>query len=296
MKKCILLLILGILICNPAWSMDFHKQMLMEGRSWKIMMVTQTWEEYKFYPNVGVIDMEEAYTTTYTAYTVTGKTVMDGKPCYCINRSSFVIAAVNPERYSEVVELPNPPDVFYMYEENGKVYSYTPNFSDGWQLEFDGNLQSGEAMPDNRVVDLIDAITVNDEVYRRFTFKDGSSWIEGIGSPKFGMLNAINSELDPEITVFKMETVSVCDNGNCIFETDDFTAEGEEINDEDFPSKEPTGICDAPRLNDKGQMTNDNRGNGDCKSPITYNLNGQRLTQKPEKGVYIENGRKRVVK
>ena len=55
-------------------------------------------------------------------------------------------------------------------------------------------------------------------------------------------------------------------------------------------------VSDTSRLNDKGQMTNDNRGNGDCKSPITYNLNGQRLTQKPEKGVYIENGRKRVVK
>ena len=62
---------------------------------------------------------------------------------------------------------------------------------------------------------------------------------------------------------------------------------------------EVTGISDvsdASRLNDKGQMKNDKRGNGDCKSPITYNLNGQRLTQKPEKGVYIENGRKRVVK
>ena len=86
-----------------------------------------------------------------------------------------------------------------------------------------------------------------------------------------------------------METVSVYDNGNCIFENDDFTAEGEEINDEDFPSKEPTGISDAPRLNDKGQMTNDKRGG-------VYDLQGRRLTQKPEKGVYIENGRKRVVK
>ena len=28
----------------------------------------------------------------------------------------------------------------------------------------------------------------------------------------------------------------------------------------------------------------------------TYDLQGRRLMQKPEKGVYIENGRKRVVK
>ena len=86
-----------------------------------------------------------------------------------------------------------------------------------------------------------------------------------------------------------METISVSDNVNRIFETDDYTAEGKEINADDFPSKEPTGISDAPRLNDKGQMTNDKRGG-------VYDLQGRRLTQKPEKGVYIENGRKRVVK
>ena len=52
-------------------------------------------------------------------------------------------------------------------------------------------------------------------------------------------------------------------------------------------SGDATGIGDAPRLNDKGQMTNDKRGG-------LYDLQGRRLTQKPEKGVYIENGRKRV--
>ena len=52
---------------------------------------------------------------------------------------------------------------------------------------------------------------------------------------------------------------------------------------------EVTGINDAERLMDKGQMINDKRGG-------VYDLQGRRLTQKPEKGVYIENGRKRVVK
>ena len=52
---------------------------------------------------------------------------------------------------------------------------------------------------------------------------------------------------------------------------------------------ETMGICDAPRLNDKGKMINDKRGG-------VYDLQGRRLTLKPENGVYIENGRKRVVK
>jgi hypothetical protein len=57
----------------------------------------------------------------------------------------------------------------------------------------------------------------------------------------------------------------------------------------------PTGISDASHLNDKGQMINENHGNGDCKSPITYNLNGQRLAN-PRKGLNIVGGRKVVMK
>ena len=48
-----------------------------------------------------------------------------------------------------------------------------------------------------------------------------------------------------------------------------------------------TGISDAARLNDKGQMINDNRG--------VFNLNGQRLTT-PRKGLNIIGGKKVVIK
>ena len=48
---------------------------------------------------------------------------------------------------------------------------------------------------------------------------------------------------------------------------------------------EATGISDALRLNDKGQMTNDN----------FYDLQGRKI-EKPTKGLYIVNGRKVVVK
>ena len=61
---------------------------------------------------------------------------------------------------------------------------------------------------------------------------------------------------------------------------------------------ETTGISDASHLNDKGQMKNDKRGNGDYKSPVTdevFNLNGQRLMT-PRKGLNIVGGRKVVIK
>ena len=280
MKKGFMLFAMCLLAFSSVWSQGGHKQMLTEGRSWKIMVVTKTWEVNAIYENIKmgpymVGEVEETFATTYTTYTVTGKTMMEGKPCYSVNRSSFVLAKVDPERYSEEVELPNPADVFYMYEEDGKVYSYTPNFSDGWQLEFDGNLQPGEAMSNNRIVDHIDAINVKGEVYRRFTFKDGSCWIEGIGSPKYGMLNDMNAETNPEITVFKMNTISVYDSDHCIFETDGFTAEGKAYT---------TRICSA------------NRSTDNILASTMYDLQGRRLTADPRKGIYIRGGRKVVVK
>jgi hypothetical protein len=44
----------------------------------------------------------------------------------------------------------------------------------------------------------------------------------------------------------------------------------------------PTGISDATRLNDKGQMINDN----------IYTLDGRRVQSPLRPGVYIQNGRK----
>ena len=49
---------------------------------------------------------------------------------------------------------------------------------------------------------------------------------------------------------------------------------------------ETTGVNDATRLNDKGQMINDK---------VIYNLSGQRVS-KPTKGLYIVNGRKMIKK
>ena len=48
---------------------------------------------------------------------------------------------------------------------------------------------------------------------------------------------------------------------------------------------ETTAISDALRLNDKGQMTNDN----------FYDLQSRKI-EKPTKGLFLVNGRKVVVK
>jgi hypothetical protein len=52
-----------------------------------------------------------------------------------------------------------------------------------------------------------------------------------------------------------------------------------------FEDDDATGISDALRLNDKGQMTNDN----------VYDLQGRKI-EKPTKGLYIHNGKKVIIK
>jgi len=54
-------------------------------------------------------------------------------------------------------------------------------------------------------------------------------------------------------------------------------------------SGDATDIGEASPLNDKGEMINDKRSG-------VYDLQGRKLTQKPQKGIYILNGRKVVVK
>ena len=67
---------------------------------------------------------------------------------------------------------------------------------------------------------------------------------------------------------------------------------------------ETTGISDAERLNDKGQMINGSTGSPQEKRGGVYNLNGQRVANSQfsipnsqlKKGIYIKNGRKVVIK
>jgi hypothetical protein len=50
---------------------------------------------------------------------------------------------------------------------------------------------------------------------------------------------------------------------------------------------ETTGISDAARLNNNEQIRN---------NKLIYNLQGQRLSAQPTKGIYIRNGKKVVFK
>ena len=153
----------------------------------------------------------------------------------------------------------------FFYEEGNIVYYYgfdLETFEYGWKEQFNFDLT-----PDGNNVISVDTISVNGKNYRRLNlFND--IWIEGIGSIETGPLVDWG---DLPGTFMGSEVVSVCDGDECIFTTDDF--------------KKPaytTGIrkvkSDAKRYE------------------AIYNLNGQTIHGTPQKGVYIQNGKKVIVK
>ena len=94
-------------------------------------------------------------------------------------------------------------------------------------------------------------------------------WVEGVGSASSGIEDQ-NPLHEPPVRTSDDYTyfVSYYENGECIFTADDFTVQ--------------TSII--PVMTSVGRK-------GDL-----FDLQGRRLSGKPSKGVYIENGKKRVVK
>ena len=156
------------------------------------------------------------------------------------------------------------------YEEDGKVYVYryrvkgfTGAYS--WEKEFDFNLKAGE---ENVIA--VDKIKINGENHKRlYTYND--YWIEGIGSLKSAVYS--NWGLVPG-DFMGSRLLTVYDGDKCIFNSDDYV----------WPTANNvvTGMDGVEAQ--KEDIT------------PTFDLQGRRLTAKPQSGLYIRNGRKYVVK
>ena len=163
----------------------------------------------------------------------------------------------------------------YYYEDGSKVYTYVLDGTNGyvWREAFNFGLNPGDDdvdMGDGLIVygvRSVDFIRVNGEDYRRLNYSN-DVLVEGIGSSRSG----IRPRWDTMIgTLMEKHVLSVYDGGVCIFTKEDFTK----------PAY-ATAIRTAR--------------NNSVNAPSFFDLQGRRLSGKPAKGVYIENGRKRVVK
>ena len=162
----------------------------------------------------------------------------------------------------------------FFREEGPKVYQ---DWGEGWVLVFDFSLNVGDNFMGLKV-ESVDTIEVKGRQYRRLSFglKTGYGkekdycWVEGIGSSLFGIYNGI---YPPTLTsgITDHSVLSVYDGDELIFEEDDFM---------------------APAVTAIKTVTQEKPG----KNSTFFDLQGRRITARPQRGLYIRDGKKYVVK
>ena len=181
---------------------------------------------------------------------------------------------------------------FMMREEGNKVYKRHLDKDEFLFFDF-GRDDVGQVYNWNNVVNwmihAIDEIMVNNNLFRRYCCYQEISetrldtieikevgqvqtdyWVEGIGSARYG-IEADGLEIEPRLPGFTEYFVSCYMNGECIFTEDDFS--------------KPAYTTNIQKLRYK-----------DSRKESLYDLQGRRLTGKPAKGIYIQTGRKVLVK
>ena len=155
----------------------------------------------------------------------------------------------------------------FFYEEGGKVYSYSVNNSGNhvWREEFDFNLEVGE-----KDLIAVDKMMINGEYHRRLIFFN-DIWIEGIGSILDGIVSSWGFV---PMTFLGSRLLTVYDGDLCIFNSDDYR----------WPAVAAvvTGV-DVVEARKKDNTS-------------IFDLYGRRLTSNPQKGLYIRDGKKYVIK
>lgn len=249
MKKLFFTL-LFICISTTMVAQGEYKEILKEGRTWLIRYAEYYGSDEEFF-----------------TYSVVGDTVAEGKTWKIIESSL------------------RPNNTKFAREENGRLYEYTGYNSE--ELMFDFNVQDGDTVyhettpywklffgnyrKDAVFVIEKDIIDVKGVLYNRYKlnhasngFRTGDCWIEGIGVSD--IIAVSHYELyDGEI--FKFE--ACYDNGECVFDVDDFY-------------KDPTVIS----------AVNASRSN----PSLIYDLKGRVVTNPQPRMVYIQDGKKFLAK
>lgn len=160
----------------------------------------------------------------------------------------------------------------FLREENKMVYARRANTNQEFVL-YDFSVAEGEKVSSmfplgEVVVNHISTIVVQEQIFRCFHLSANSGyeplWVEGIGHPG-GPFHSANAKVNDG----KIYTLLSCyEDNTCIFTADDFK----------IASSVSSAKVDVLQTSSK-----------------VFDLQG-RLTGKPTKGVYIQNGEKRVVR
>lgn len=248
------------------YAQDGYRPMLKLGRTWNVKSVfvltvdnERNKRQFK--------DMNEAYEHAITeelTYKVVEETKMVDRTCFRIALSvnAHDQSGVPYDESAEKVSWLTIPqeENLYMYEEDRQVFLYDSSEKQDWVLEFDFRVPTSKE---------VQTIYVNNDNYLRYMIQSDLCWVEGVGSNKFGPRSGLNMLGTSSVYALEDKLLSVYDNNKCIFKYEDFSGGA-------------TNIVKAMKL---------------CE-PNTgiFDLQGRRLIQKPKKGVYIQEGKKRVVK
>ena len=181
----------------------------------------------------------------------------------------------------------------YIYEENQCVYEYLPIYINNvaqpsrWMKSYDFSMREGDELiwydeeggyrHSTYQVVSADTIFVKNRFYRRIYIglmydeeAKGHPWTEGIGTHN-GSLEFVVA-IDGRFPRYSLRLKSVVEDGEVIFEYEDFGAK-----------PVTSGIHESVLATDEGNLDK------------TFDLQGRRVAN-PQKGIYVRNGKKVVVK
>ena len=207
------------LLCQLSVVADDYKPILKDGRSWNYIEVHQ--ESVAVDLDGHIVDVDDPRWNSDEEEWYTFTTVMD-----TISRTYYIIGTETIDnRLCYKSFSSNSSSFGYLYEEDGKVYSWR---NGEWVLGMDVTLEVGDACPNRPEMRIqsVDTINVHGQLYRRlwlgYSDDEGKCyWIEGMGSTSYGPFPPIESAPYP-FSLRWMGIVSVYDGDTCIFERKDF--------------------------------------------------------------------------
>ena len=281
----ILMALLSMTHAVMAQESSYHP-FLKEGKTWNCRLTERV--------NETANNVETCYlqTTTY-GLRINGDTVINGttykklyKDIDYMERTllyAYPADAGNSLEQQQRIEVNTVLMDDCLREEDGKVYEYLPNRQSEILL-YDFSLCVGEYCPEGYAgprtcINNIDTVAVDNRPFRRFHLsienigdKADRIWIEGVGHPN-GLLQVWGAELNDGKTY---EMLSCYEDGQCIFTSNDFY---------------------SPKFEDVDNILHfhQNNMNKNNTNPC-YDLQGRRLAQQPQRGLYVRDGKKYTVR
>ena len=257
-----------------------YRPLLKEGKVWKCLEISEgvgskyDGEKINIYEWVVTFDLR-----------IDGDTVIDGQSYKKVYRDD--ICEDEKTTYPNGETTTNHKNIGtttlyteFLREEGKKVYARRADANKEYLL-YDFTLKAGDLLPSSMQhsgsysrISIIDIVLAQGQFFRRYHLQPRVNanyvpmWIEGVGHPGGIFESVIMSNNAKTVTL-----ESCYEDGICIFTKDDF-----------YKLSVAADITEMDKLPDESV------------NKKYFNLQGRRLQGRPSKGLYIENGRKRVVK